>query len=331
MNGQPIPLPHGVAAARDHSGMGGRLFGEVAERAQRARERLRQFLGRDRLSLSEPARRAGRRGGCEGHGAAHRPGGEVADHDAGGRRVAAGRQGRRSAALRGPAKTTSPGSTCRSTTARRGSRRASPANRRAITWRRFEFEFNATKPQSYLILSRATDTQGQHAAGGVAVESVRIPVESVRLGSHRSQMMQGATVPGFQAFQGLVRCGSGACELRSRCAQTLPAGPGADVLKSRCVSCHEADIITSQKLSLTGWTNSVDKMVRWGAQITPEERDVLQPYLAQHFAPRPVASHACHRSRARPPTRGSASPAMKPISSSSRSSPPRAGRGRSKR
>ena len=29
-----------------------------------------------------------------------------------------------------------------------------------FTWRRFEFEFAATKPQSYLILSRATDSQG---------------------------------------------------------------------------------------------------------------------------------------------------------------------------
>jgi cytochrome c5 len=72
----------------------------------------------------------------------------------------------------------------------------------------------------------------------------------------------------------------------------LPAGAGLDVLNRRCVSCHEADIISGQKLSLTGWTNSVAKMVRWGATITPEEREVLQPYLAQHFAPRPVASHA---------------------------------------
>ena len=74
-------------------------------------------------------------------------------------------------------------------------------------------------------------------------------------------------------------------------AQQLPPRPGADVLKSRCVICHEADIITSQKLSLTGWTNSINKMVRWGSQITAEEREVLQPYLAQHFAPRPMASH----------------------------------------
>ena len=71
----------------------------------------------------------------------------------------------------------------------------------------------------------------------------------------------------------------------------LPTGAGLDVMNRRCLSCHESDIITSQKLSLTGWTRSVDKMVRWGASITPEEREVLQPYLAQHFAPKPVASH----------------------------------------
>lgn len=73
--------------------------------------------------------------------------------------------------------------------------------------------------------------------------------------------------------------------------QTLPAGPGAEVMKSRCVICHESDIITSQKLSLAGWTNSVNKMVRWGSQITPDERTVLQPYLATHFGPKPAVSH----------------------------------------
>jgi cytochrome c5 len=75
-------------------------------------------------------------------------------------------------------------------------------------------------------------------------------------------------------------------------AQALPPGPGADVLKQRCVSCHESDIITSQKLSLAGWTRSVDKMVRWGSAITPAEREVLHPYLAANFGPRPAASHA---------------------------------------
>ncbi len=76
--------------------------------------------------------------------------------------------------------------------------------------------------------------------------------------------------------------------------QTLPQGPGADVLKERCVSCHEADIIVSQRLSLPAWTRSVDKMVRWGATITPAEREVLHPYLVANFGPRPVVSHAAN-------------------------------------
>jgi cytochrome c5 len=75
-------------------------------------------------------------------------------------------------------------------------------------------------------------------------------------------------------------------------AQQLPDGPGAAILKSRCVVCHESDIITTQHLSLAGWTNSINKMVRWGSQITPQEREVLQPYLALHFGPKPAASHA---------------------------------------
>ncbi|MEY4095003.1 MAG: hypothetical protein RLZZ53_2202 [Acidobacteriota bacterium] len=74
-------------------------------------------------------------------------------------------------------------------------------------------------------------------------------------------------------------------------AQQLPAGPGADVFKAKCVTCHDADIVMQQKLSLAGWTNSVAKMMRWGAQVTPEERDVLQSYLAAHFAPKPAVSH----------------------------------------
>jgi cytochrome c5 len=71
-----------------------------------------------------------------------------------------------------------------------------------------------------------------------------------------------------------------------------PAANPADVLKSRCVVCHESEIITSQHLSLTGWTNSINKMVRWGSTITPQEREALQPYLAANYGPKPAASHA---------------------------------------
>jgi cytochrome c5 len=72
----------------------------------------------------------------------------------------------------------------------------------------------------------------------------------------------------------------------------LPDGPGAPIVKARCLTCHEADLITAQRLSRMGWTREIDKMVRWGAQVPDTDRDTLTTYLATRFAPVPVVSHA---------------------------------------
>lgn len=95
-----------------------------------------------------------------------------------------------------------------------------------------------------------------------------------------------------RVLQVLLVLGAAVFAARTLNAQTLPEGPGNEILKARCVSCHQVDLITSQRLSLTGWTREVDKMVRWGATVEPSERDPLQAYLAANFAPKPAASHA---------------------------------------
>lgn len=74
-------------------------------------------------------------------------------------------------------------------------------------------------------------------------------------------------------------------------AQDLPAGPGRDILQTRCTTCHETDIIAGQRLSAAGWGRSVDKMVGWGAAVAPAEREPLVAYLAAHFRPTPVVAH----------------------------------------
>jgi mono/diheme cytochrome c family protein len=74
-------------------------------------------------------------------------------------------------------------------------------------------------------------------------------------------------------------------------AQELPAGPGQDVAKARCLSCHQADLIQQQRLSKAGWTREVDKMVRWGATVDATDKDPLIDYLTRHFGPAPVPSH----------------------------------------
>jgi cytochrome c553 len=71
----------------------------------------------------------------------------------------------------------------------------------------------------------------------------------------------------------------------------LPAGPGREALTTRCLSCHEADLIVQQRLTRTGWGREIDKMVRWGAVVEAPEREPMLDYLAAHFAPRPAAAH----------------------------------------
>jgi cytochrome c5 len=85
----------------------------------------------------------------------------------------------------------------------------------------------------------------------------------------------------------------------SLAAQTLPEGAGAEVVKARCATCHEIDLITSQRLSPAGWTREVDKMVRWGARVSDAERAILQPFLARHFGATPSAADAADQAAMR--------------------------------
>jgi cytochrome c2 len=70
--------------------------------------------------------------------------------------------------------------------------------------------------------------------------------------------------------------------------QDLPEGKGVEIARDRCLSCHEADLIISQRLSRQGWTREVDKMVRWGASVTEAEKEALIDYLAANFGAKTV-------------------------------------------
>ena len=79
---------------------------------------------------------------------------------------------------------------------------------------------------------------------------------------------------------------------QSAAPAALPEGDGAEVVRSRCLTCHGADLIVSQRLDESGWGREVDKMVRWGAAVTEPERKPLVAYLARTFALVPAVSHA---------------------------------------
>ena len=54
---------------------------------------------------------------------------------------------------------------------------------------------------------------------------------------------------------------------------------GKTLFEGKCLTCHGDDLVQQQRLSKTGWTREVEKMVRWGAEVSDEEKTVLVEYL----------------------------------------------------
>jgi len=65
----------------------------------------------------------------------------------------------------------------------------------------------------------------------------------------------------------------------------LPAGPAQAKVKTACTECHESRIILQQRLSKAAWTKEVDKMIKWGAVVDPNEKDAFVDYLSVNFPP----------------------------------------------
>lgn len=77
----------------------------------------------------------------------------------------------------------------------------------------------------------------------------------------------------------------------------LKEGPGADLVRSNCATCHSLDYIpmNSPFLDRKGWEGEVNKMVN--AMHAPVDKDsipVIVDYLARYYgvpsAPAPAAS-----------------------------------------
>jgi hypothetical protein len=63
----------------------------------------------------------------------------------------------------------------------------------------------------------------------------------------------------------------------------LPQGPLQAKAATECTECHEARIIVQQRLSKAAWTKEVDKMIKWGALVEPQDHDPLIDYLSANF------------------------------------------------
>lgn len=63
----------------------------------------------------------------------------------------------------------------------------------------------------------------------------------------------------------------------------LPPGPMHAKVATACTECHEARIILQQRLGKAAWTKEVDKMIKWGAVVDPQDHDAFVDYLSANF------------------------------------------------
>jgi hypothetical protein len=62
-----------------------------------------------------------------------------------------------------------------------------------------------------------------------------------------------------------------------------PAGPGLELIQRSCISCHDIYMITSKRKTPEQWADVMDLMAARGAEVTPEEMQIIEQYLAQNF------------------------------------------------
>jgi competence ComEA-like helix-hairpin-helix protein len=66
-------------------------------------------------------------------------------------------------------------------------------------------------------------------------------------------------------------------------AQTLPEGPGKELVEVICSSCHDTVRITTKHWSKTEWAAKVLEMLQEETDVTQPERDRIVEYLAKSF------------------------------------------------
>jgi virginiamycin B lyase len=90
---------------------------------------------------------------------------------------------------------------------------------------------------------------------------------------------------------GVVLCLAGSAWAQVPAAgPALPPGTGRDIAQTKCVSCHDASRLNAPGYSRDGWQGVLDRMIKLGVQLSPEQAPVLTDYLARSFPPQPQAA-----------------------------------------
>ncbi len=136
------------------------------------------------------------------------------------------------------------------------------ADRARYAWRLWETTWTPPGDGSYVLMAKTTDESGEtqpfledwNPSGYLwnVVPAVRVEV--------------GGGLPGSPP---------------PPAAAEVPKLP--ETVKSTCMGCHGEDMIAGQHLTHGQWEREVDKMTRWGAPVTSENRGEIVDFLSRTF------------------------------------------------
>jgi len=66
-------------------------------------------------------------------------------------------------------------------------------------------------------------------------------------------------------------------------AQSLPEGPGKDLVEAVCTVCHTLERVAAKQATKAEWQDMVLEMLQEDPDITQQERDRIVEYLARSF------------------------------------------------
>lgn len=82
----------------------------------------------------------------------------------------------------------------------------------------------------------------------------------------------------------LAACGGASQPTSTKSVATQPATiDAANLLATRCSTCHSADVVKQERASQAQWERVVTDMMQRGTQLSDAEKQALVSYLAANY------------------------------------------------
>jgi competence ComEA-like helix-hairpin-helix protein len=65
----------------------------------------------------------------------------------------------------------------------------------------------------------------------------------------------------------------------------LPDGKAKPIVESTCSECHGLDQVVQSGMSASDWRATVNRMIKKGASLAPDQIDTVVEYLSVYFVP----------------------------------------------